>query len=165
VSIKPLITARSLHFALNAVNAVVDTFCRPENDMPSTLCLTTPLYTVICLIKCLITCFHYRMTTTLSFYLSPIWCIYRGLRATFNTTRVLIFSDLIFGSTRLNGALYRRAASRILGVFMRDNSRSASCTRISIISDSVGMVVVIELYKETGEAQSRAHVPLSSVFR
>ena len=65
----------------------------------------------------------------------------------------------------LNDALYRRAASRILGVFMRDNLRSASCTHISIISDSVGMVVVIELYKETDEARSRAHVPLSPVFR
>ena len=35
---------------------------------------------------------------------------------------------------------------------MRNNSRSASCTRISIISDSVGMVVVIQLYEEIGEA-------------
>ena len=48
---------------------------------------------------------------------------------------------------------------------MRDNSRSISCTHILIISDSVGMIVVIELYKETGKAQSRAHVPLSPVFR
>ena len=65
----------------------------------------------------------------------------------------------------LNGVSYRRAASQILGIFMRDNSRSASYTRISIISDSMGMVVVIKLYKETGEAQSCVHVPLSSVFR
>ena len=64
----------------------------------------------------------------------------------------------------LNDALYRRAASRILGVSMRDNSRSASYTRISIILDSVGMVVVIELYEETGEARSRAHVPLNPLF-
>jgi len=35
---------------------------------------------------------------------------------------------------------------------MHDNLRSASCTRILIILDSVGMVVVIKLYKETGEA-------------
>src|ERR1700722_18564223 len=67
--------------------------------IPSTLCLITPLFTIICLIECLITCFHYRMTTTSSFYLSPIWCIYRGLRATFNTTHESSFSDLIFRST------------------------------------------------------------------
>ena len=48
--------------------------------------------------------------------------------------------------------LYRRAVNQILGVFMRDNSQSASCTRISIISDSVGMVVVVQLYEEIGEA-------------
>jgi len=35
---------------------------------------------------------------------------------------------------------------------MRNNSRSASYTRILIISDSVGMVVVIQLYEEIGEA-------------
>jgi hypothetical protein len=35
---------------------------------------------------------------------------------------------------------------------MRNNLQSASCTRISIISDSVGMVVVVQLYKELGEA-------------
>ncbi len=68
--------------------------------IPSTLCLITPLFTIICLIECLITCFHYRMTTTSSFYLSPIWCIYRGLRATFNTTHESSFSDLIFRSTK-----------------------------------------------------------------
>ena len=35
---------------------------------------------------------------------------------------------------------------------MRDNSQSASCTRILIISDSVDMVVVIQLYEEVGKA-------------
>jgi hypothetical protein len=35
---------------------------------------------------------------------------------------------------------------------MRDNLQSASCTHILIISDSVGMVVVIQLYEEIGEA-------------
>jgi len=35
---------------------------------------------------------------------------------------------------------------------MRNNLQSASCTRILIISDSVGIVVVIQLYKEIGEA-------------
>ena len=35
---------------------------------------------------------------------------------------------------------------------MRDNPQSASYTRISIISDSVGMVVVIQLYEEVGKA-------------
>ena len=42
-----------------------------------------------------------------------------------------------------NGALYRRATNRILGVSIRNNSRSASYTRILIISDSVGIVVVV----------------------
>ena len=35
---------------------------------------------------------------------------------------------------------------------MRNNLRSASYTRILIISDSIGMVVVVQLYKELGEA-------------
>jgi len=48
---------------------------------------------------------------------------------------------------------------------MRDNLRSTSYTRILIILDSVGMVVVIELYEETGETRSRAHVLLNPVFR
>jgi hypothetical protein len=66
---------------------------------------------------------------------------------------------------RLNSASHRQAASQILGIFIRNNSRNTSCTHILIISDSMGMVMVIKLYKETGEAQSYIHVPLSSVFR
>ncbi|OCK97825.1 uncharacterized protein K441DRAFT_371857 [Cenococcum geophilum 1.58] len=65
--------------------------------IPSTLCLITPLFTIICLIECLITCFHYRMTTTSSFYLSPIWCIYRGLRATLNQHTSPHFQTLFSG--------------------------------------------------------------------
>ena len=51
-----------------------------------------------------------------------------------------------------------------MGISIRNDLQSASYTRILIILDFVGIVIVIELYKKTGKARSRVYVPLSSVF-